>query len=391
MRASPLLVFAVAIACVNGCGNKDATNAAPPEPDASAGDDAGPSDDDEDAADAAPFTYTVPLLQKAAIVSDGSKPNFQNATGPVALAEPTFTSVKLVVDLTSACFPFSNWKTDKPPTGQHWPADCDAFDRNFEMSLIDPSVAPDAASAPPAIELQRAITPFGGPEHIETDVTDVFNALHGAPRTFKVIITTYPDGQGQVSGSAGQWIVDASLDVQPGPAPRNVLAAIPLTYTSVSDGGAAHPLPFTLPEGTTHAKIEYRVTGHGGGDSTGDTACIGPTDEFCKRTHTLTLDGQPLASVQPWRTDCTKNCTHVTGDPNFPFVGSFYCKQNPCGDPNSVTAPRANWCPGTPTAPLSWTPTTLNAPGAHELSYTIDKIGPGGSWRVSALVYAYGD
>ena len=380
MRTSLLLVLTLAL----GCGTKGSSGA----PD-DAGIDAGASDDGDASGDDdanGPAAYTVALLQKAAIVSDGSKPNFQNATAPVALAEASFSSVQLVVDLTSPCFPFSNWKTDKPPAGQNWPADCDAFDRNFEMSLEDPA-SKDAIG----IELQRAITPFGGPEHLTTDVTDVFNALHGAPRTFKVIITAFPDGAGKVSGSAGQWFVDATLEVQPGPAPRNVLAALPLTYTSVSDGAVAHSLPFTLPEGTTHTKIEYRVTGHGGGDPTGDAACIGPTDEFCKRTHTLTLDGAPLATVQPWRADCSKNCAHVTNDANFPFVGGFYCKQNPCGNPDSVIAPRANWCPGTPTAPMTWTPAALTTPGAHALSYTIDKIGPSGSWRVSALVFAYGD
>ncbi|HEV3193881.1 MAG TPA: peptide-N-glycosidase F-related protein [Polyangiaceae bacterium] len=353
--------------------------------DAASGEAASPSGDDADAALPAP--YTLQLLKQAAIVSDGSQPNFQNATAPVRLAEPAFASVKLVVDLTSPCFPFSNWKTDRPPAGQNWPSDCDAFDRNFEMSLEDPGAKGAGAAA--AIELQRAITPFGGPEHVETDVTDVFNGLHGAARTFKVYLDTHSDSMGQVSGSNGMWRVDAHLDVQPGPAPRHVVAVLPLEYAYVTVGGTAHALPFTLPAGTASAKIEYRVTGHGGGtEGMNDPYCIGPNDEFCKRTHTLTLDGAQLAKIQPWRTDCTKNCTMVSNDPSSPF--GAYCKENPCGLPASVTAPRANWCPGTPTPPFSWTPAALNGPGAHTLSYAIDPIGMGGTWRVSALVYAYG-
>jgi hypothetical protein len=385
----PTISAALLLVCA--CGNHGSSDT--PAGDDGGGDDGGVVDSSvPDTADAAAPAYQVALLTASPIVSDGSKPNFQNATAPVQLKEPSFTSVKLVVDLTSPCFPFAKWKTDEPPSGQNWPADCDAFDRNFEMSLEEPSTGDagaDAGPPPVGIELQRAISPFGGPEHVETDVTDVFNGLHGAARTFKVIVTAYSDGAGKVSGSAGKWTVDAHLEVQPGPAPRNVLAVLPLTYTSVSDGGKAHDLPFTLPAGTTGGKIEYRVTGHGGGDATGDANCIGPSDEFCKRTHTLTIDGAALATIQPWRSDCTKNCTVITNDSTCPFQGG-YCKQNPCGDQNSVRAPRANWCPGTPTPPFSWTPDALKTPGAHTLSYTIDKIGAGGGWRVSAVVYAYG-
>src|SRR5947209_9233839 len=119
--------FVVVLAVIAGCGsNKDASpnGGAPASPDAAA------------ATFAAP--YTMQLLSNAAIVSDGSQPNFQNATAPVALSDASFSSVKLVVDLTSPCFPFAKWKADRPPLGQHWPKECDAFDRNFEMSLEDP-------------------------------------------------------------------------------------------------------------------------------------------------------------------------------------------------------------------------------------------------------------
>jgi hypothetical protein len=49
---------------------------------------------------------------------------------------------------------------DRRRVGVRRPADCDAFDRNFEIALDEP----DADSgAPPGLELVRAITPFGGP------------------------------------------------------------------------------------------------------------------------------------------------------------------------------------------------------------------------------------
>src|SRR5579864_2265036 len=102
---------------------------------------------------AAPYTQT--LLQNAHVGSDPSKPDFQNATADVTLPGAPFASVRLIVDLVSPCFPWSKWQSDPPPAGQNWPADCDAFDRNFEVSLTDPS----APQGTPALELVRAITP----------------------------------------------------------------------------------------------------------------------------------------------------------------------------------------------------------------------------------------
>jgi hypothetical protein len=299
----------------------------------STGDDGGA---DAPAQPAAPYTQT--LLDKAHIGSDSSKPDFQKATASVTLTGAPFAKVNLVVDLVSPCFPFSNWTTDPPPSGQNWPADCDAFDRNFEMALIDPA----APAGTPGLELVRAITPFGGPEHVEQDVTDVFNAIQGA-RTFQVIIPTYSDSAGKVSGSNGGWFVSAHLDVTPGTPPANVLAVIPLYYDSVQAGQTVADVPFTMPPGTTSSRLEYRVTGHGGANDP-STNCFGPAEEFCRRTHHVFLDGQQIEQGIPWRKDCDQLCTTVTGGP----FGS-YCKENPCGAPQSVTASRANWCPGSET------------------------------------------
>ena len=366
-----LLPLASFIAYCNNSSGGDSNDAAP--------------DVTIEAGPAAP--YTVTLLDHAHIGSDSSKPDFQRASAPnVLLANGPFSNVNLVVDLTSPCFPFSNWQTDPPPSGQNWPADCDAFDRNFEMSLVDPQEV-DASSAVvaqplPALELVRAITPFGGPEHIEQDVTDAFNAIT-TPRTFQIIIPSYSDSAGQVSGSNGGWYVSAHLDVTPGAPPRNVLSVTSLIYDSLgsNESGQTTTLPFTLPGATTSTTIEYRVTGHGGAtDTTGE--CIGPADEFCKRTHVVAIDGKTIDTVIPWRQDCQTLCTLT--DAGAPFT---YCQQNPCGDPNSVRAPRANWCPGSETQPIVYNPQLT--PGDHQMSFTINNIA--GDWRVSATVYAYGD
>jgi hypothetical protein len=334
---------------------------------------------------APPAPYTVQLFDSTHIGSDSSKPDFQKAAVDLPpLHDAPFANVKLVIDLTSPCYPWSNWKTDPPPSGQNWPADCDAFDRNFETWLVDPSADKSAAS----FELVRAITPFGGPEHVEEDVTDVFNAFAKSgdtkTRSLEIHISTWSDGAGKVSGSNGGWFVSAHLEVTPGDAPANAIAAIPLYNGGWDSKSTPVTVPFTLPANTTSARIEYRVTGHGGASTT-DAACIGPADEFCKRKHHVVLDGASLQDLTPWRTDCAKLCTSTPGSP----FGN-YCLENPCGLPASVKAPRANWCPGSETHPITWTPGTLNAPGDHTWGFSVDGVPDGASWRVSATLIAFG-
>jgi Peptide-N-glycosidase F, C terminal len=338
----------------------------------------------QDAAPQPASPYTQMILQNAHIGSDPSKSDFQAAIADVALSGGPFASVRLTVDLVSPCFPWTNWARDPPPPGQNWPADCDAFDRNFEVSLIDPS-APQGTQA---LELVRAITPFGGPEHVEQDATDVFNTVHG-PRTLRVYISAYSDAAGRVSGTAGAWYVSARLDVAPGPPPSNVLAAIPLYYGSVTAGQVVSDVTLTVPQGATSSRLEYRVTGHGG--TTGDggvlPSCTGPADEFCRRLHHVYLDHQEIEQITPWRSNCDTLCALTDGGP---FGAGQYCQQNPCGAPSSVVASRANWCPGSVTPPLSWTPAALSSPGAHTFGFAVDGIAAGATWRVSAVAFVYG-
>ncbi len=330
----------------------------------------------EAGAPAQPFTLDV--LADARIGSNSEAPDFHRAAGAVSIEGGPFAEAKLVVDLRSTCFPFEQWDDDPPPTGHNWPPSCDAFDRNFEIALADPA-APDA----PAIELIRAITPFGGPLHLEKDVTDVLNASRGA-RELVVTIPSYSDAEGKVSGSNGGWNVSARIEVTPGPAPRTVLAVLPLVYDDKTPGGAPRSLPFTLPPGTTSARVEYLATGHGGGN---DLGCIGPAEEFCERTHTISVDGVAVVNKKKlWRTDCESFCTLTKGGP----FGE-YCRENPCGAPGSVRAPRANWCPGTETAPIVLEPEQLTTAGEHTVDLTISRVAEGGKWQISVKVFAYGD
>jgi hypothetical protein len=325
----------------------------------------------------APISTTlVPLLDHAHIGSNSTLPDFQHAHAPFTLPGGPFSDARLVVDLESPCFPFDKWTADPPPAGQNWPADCDAFDRNFEMSLDG------------NLELVRAITPFGGPLHIEADVTDVANGLPG-DHDFGVLITTYSDAAGQVSGSNGGWTVSASLLLTPGTAPRNVLAVLPVFYGDLTDS-SPKMTTVNLISGAASARLEYRATGHGGAARNSIIDCSGPAEEFCQRTQHVQVDG---SDVEPpfvlWRDDCDTLCTLMH---QGPASGGFdYCQENPCGSVDSVRAARANWCPGSVTPPRSWDPPALHAAGDHTLTFQVDNLAPGGLWRVSSTLFLFSD
>ncbi len=323
---------------------------------------------------------TVVAFDDARITSEQGQPNFQNVRAEVDFGTAKVAKATMIVDLGTTCYPFSKWASNPPPQGQNWPADCDAFDRNFEFTLDDPT----GATEPPAIELVRAITPFGGPLHLEIDVTDVVNARPGKHR-LRSYIATWSDGAGRVSGSRGGWNVSARFVLEPGAPPRNVLAVVPLYNDSMTTAELAAPIAFDVPAGTTGARIEYRTTGHGGG---ADDACLGPAEEFCRRTHTLSVDGATVKRWDPVRLDCKNLCTLA---PMNDAGTQQYCKENPCGDIGSVRAARANWCPGSVTPPMVIEAASLLVPGRHTASWSISKVASGGSWRTSAVLFAYGD
>lgn len=318
------------------------------------------------------------VLEQAIISSDPDAENFQQTTARVDFGSASVSSATLHVELSSPCFPFSNWLEQGVPAGQRWPARCDAFDRGLSVSLDDA----EPGQAPPGFELVRAITPFGGPLELDVDVTDLVNGLPGEHR-LRVGIDTWSDADGLVSGSNGEWQVSVAFELSYGAAPRRVLAVLPLVLEAQTEVEAA-PVEFEVPEGTGSARLDYRVTGHGG---VSDVGCIGPAEEFCQRTHELRLDGALLEELLPWRSDCAELCTVTQND--VQAGPATYCAENPCGSPSSVRAPRANWCPGSVTPPFAIENSRLTAPGAHELTRTIQGLREGGQWHVSATYFAF--
>ena len=332
-----------------------------------------------------PAPYEVVVLDQAPIYSYGEE-NFQNALGALDFGEGPFASVVMEVTLHTTCFPFESWSDDPPPDGQRWPPSCDAFDRNFELHLRPNSGPLDPTSQTPAeFEVMRAITPFGGPSRYELDLTDYAN-VYPHESEARVHITTWSDASGQVSGSQGMWRVSLKARVTPGPAPREVVALVPIFNRNLRLADGPLEVPFTVPEGVREARLEYRATGHGGGDDP-SPRCIGPAEEFCERTHILGADGFDLETFTPWREGCEAGCTLTQyEDPQNSFE---YCAENPTGLPQSVRASRANWCPGALTPAYELSVPRFTQAGEHSLYLEVQGLHPDGVWRVSAHLYLY--
>ncbi len=325
--------------------------------------------------------YTDVVFDETRISSDTAAEDFQNIYADFDFHDGPFEEVLFIADLSTTCFPFEQWDDNPPPAGQNWPASCDAFDRNFEFTMDEPVADGD----PPALEIVRAITPFGGPMHIEVDITDLANGKPGAHQ-LHAHITSWSDGAGLVSGSAGGWNISASIQATPGTPRDNMLAVVPLFNGNVTTESTPEEFTFELPDHTEDWRIEYRVTGHGGA-SDSSFSCIGPAEEFCRRHHHAFMDGTEFDDFVPWRDDCELGCTTTSGGP----FGS-YCAENPCGHPDSVRAPRANWCPGSVTPAIVWDEHDLDLePGSHTINFVVDDMVPGGSWRTSVAFYASGD
>jgi hypothetical protein len=329
-----------------------------------------------------PPPFSIAALAQARIGSPGGTgwPNVGKAYGDVDWQAGPFAAVRLVIDLDTTCYPFDKWATDPPPLRQNWPADCDAFDRNLNVFVDDMT-----GSTP--YEVIHAITPFGGPEHLEADLTDLANALPGAHR-LRVDIPSFSDAQGLSTGSNAGWTVSARVDVTPGAAPRRVLAAVPLFVGQLAAGDPLPVVSWQVPAGTLSGRLEYRTSGHGQGAA--DARCNGPSEEFCDRRHQIFIDGAVAEDIEPYREDCQTLCTLAhQGDPD---AGFDYCVENPCGSPDSVRASRANWCPGSMTAPFAWQDIpALTVPGAHTFSFQVSGLGTGGFWLASAIYYAFGE
>ena len=125
---------------------------------------------------------------------------------------------------------------------------------------------------------------------------------------------------------------------------------------------------FEVPAGVEDLWLRYTSTGHGG---------WGGGDEFNPKPNTLLLDGAVVATVTPWRGDCSSYRSLN------PASGNFW------NGVSSSDLSRSGWCPGASAEPFR-IPLPGLAPGRHTLQVAIPQGEPeGGSfsaWNVSGTL-----
>lgn len=154
---------------------------------------------------------------------------------------------------------------------------------------------------------------------------------------------------------------------------RPLLSTVELIGSLGSDRGRLFEhdslrVRFEVPKGATKLGLRYFTTGHGG---------WGNGDEFVPRTNRLFVDGELVAAITPWRSDCRQYRERN------PASGNFW------NGLSSSDFSRSGWCPGAVVDPY-WVPLPELAPGAHELRVVIPMGAPEGgstsSWNVSAAL-----
>lgn len=125
---------------------------------------------------------------------------------------------------------------------------------------------------------------------------------------------------------------------------------------------------FDIPENLNNPQLVYTSTGHGGWEN---------GDEFVPKINQIFIDGKPIYSFVPWRTDC------ATYRLSNPASGNFN------NGLSSSDFSRSNWCPGTLTCPEFIPLSNLN-PGKHTMQIVIDQGEDEGSsfshWAVSGVI-----
>jgi hypothetical protein len=364
------LAFAVALQA--GCGGGDSE--ADGRPDGTGADDGEPADEGDGEAEAEPAEdapevpsddgadeaagegaapVEVPVFSGEIVSGVADRPNTREIEAEVDLPEAgPFRLIEVVFDLHTYC---------RRPTA--WSDECDPYDRFTNVVVFGDDEN--------AFEILRGITPFGDEGHYERDVTDYAPVLSGH-RRIKLLVTTYADPTGAASGTNAQWGVDLLLRYHPGTPPREVLALIPVGGV-VSYGPDTSPTEtdLVIPGGAAGALILYYATGHG---------AVGypPCDEFCRKTHTVDVDDGELWSQAPWRSDCADFCE---------LDARGYCEGNQWGDPGSVRASRANWCPSDIVHPYEIDAGAALSPGSHRVRYAVADVE--GYFYTSCVVVAY--
>ncbi|UEQ76081.1 GLPGLI family protein [Chryseobacterium arthrosphaerae] len=239
----------------------------------------------------------------------------------------------------------------------------------------------------PAIEMMRFFTAFGIQKfnHIQLkgknwqtispfrqDITELKPSLSGKELWVGTFIGNYDKGGHKVS-----------LDITIHNSDQNIYknnVAIPLfntlnimemagqDYSTMFNRDKGLFVDFTLEKDIKNAQLRYTATGHGGWEN---------GDEFVPKTNSIFIDGQPVFSFVPWRTDCGSYRLYNPASGNFQDGLS------------SSDLSRSNWCPGTVTNP-NFIPLGGLKAGKHSIQVKIPQGPTEGtsfsSWNVAGVL-----
>jgi Peptide-N-glycosidase F, N terminal/Peptide-N-glycosidase F, C terminal len=240
----------------------------------------------------------------------------------------------------------------------------------------------------PVLELMRFFTPFGVRQYnylqlknktwadstyYRQDISDLLPSYNGQEVWVAVFIGNYDKGGHKVS-------LNFSVHPNERPTAKQQARIVPLfnttnvmemagqEYGTMFNNEKGLQVTFEVPEGAKNLKLRYITTGHGG---------WGNGDEFVPKANTISIDGQQIFTITPWRADC----------------GSYRLVNPASGNFNnglsSSDLSRSNWCPGTVTNPI-WIELGNLPAGKHTLKVHIPQGLPeGGSfsaWNVSGAL-----
>jgi hypothetical protein len=192
---------------------------------------------------------------------------------------------------------------------------CDWWDRPGTLQIISEE---DGKEVP--IEILRFMTPYRVGGYWTLDLTHLRGILSGKVK-FRVFIQTYvKDGHPNGNG----WEVSANFSMNPGVAPAQPVAIIPLwgrheVFYGDPAKSSTRQLQVELPDvDYSEMLISTIITGHGQGN-------LENCAEFCQKVHTIKVDEMAHDKLI-WRADC-----HLNPINNQQGTWKY---------------PRAGWCPG---------------------------------------------
>lgn len=239
----------------------------------------------------------------------------------------------------------------------------------------------------PAMEMMRFFTAFGIQKfnHIQLkgkdwqtispyrqDITELKPALSGKELWIGTFIGNYDKGGHKVSLDITIHKSDQTIHKNNVAIPLfntlNIMEMAGQDYSTMFNQDKGLLVNFTLDKDLKNVQLRYTTTGHGGWEN---------GDEFVPKTNSVFVDGNPVFSFIPWRTDCGSYRLYNPASGNFQDGLS------------SSDLSRSNWCPGTVTNPNFISLGDLKA-GKHTIQVKIPQGPTEGtsfnSWNVSGTL-----